>query len=226
MIAIPLAGESSRFFNNGYKDFKFFLPLNKLTVIENIISWIPKNEQILFIVLEKHNIKDRLINLFLNSTKKIHVVSIKTSSGQLDSVEKGVRKALKKSYISLDDSLIVFNGDTIRKKIFRFNDYGDWWLETFVGEGTHWSFADKLGVVSKITEKIRISNNCSNGLYSLSIVKVFLNLISDYQVKNDEKYVAPFLNYVLSKGYTVRAFNIKKELLDFCGTPKGLLIYL
>lgn len=215
MVVIPLAGNASRFFDAGYTQFKFLLPLGDKTIIERIVSYIPEKTRILFILRRDHEILPVVKELFANRIN-IECVEVEKTRGQLETVMSG----LSKVKIDNTEQIIVYNGDTIRKLSFDFDERSDIWLEVFHGEGTHWSFVDKLGDVNRITEKNRISTLCSNGLYSLGPWAVLSEYYSQYRPDGDiELYIAPFMNFLISQKIKVKAYLCEEADLIFAGTP-------
>lgn len=215
MVVIPLAGNSSRFFNAGYDQYKFLLPLGDKTILEHIVSYVPDHIKVAFILRKDHKILDELKSLFCGRANT-EFVEINKTKGQLDTVIKGLLSLRVKE----SDQIIVYNGDTIRKINFDFRNRGKVWLEVFEGEGDHWSFVDRIGEVGRITEKQRISNYCSNGLYSLGTWQSLKKYVRDYAPNDDmELFIAPFMNYLLTQGVLVRSYQCEKEELIFAGTP-------
>ena len=215
MVVIPLAGNASRFFDAGYKEFKFLLPLGDMSIIERIVSYIPDQTKVLFILRKEHNTLIALRDLFAHRINT-EFVEIDCTGGQLETVFLGVSKL----NIQSSEQIVVYNGDTIRKLRFDFNERSEYWLEVFHGKGTHWSFVDRLGDVNKITEKQRISSLCSNGLYSLGSWGVLKKYFNQYNPDDDmELYIAPFMNYLIGKGISVKSYLCKKDDLIFAGTP-------
>jgi len=215
MVVIPLAGNASRFFDAGYEQFKFLLPLGDKTIIEHIVSYIPEQTKVILILKKDHNILEEVQSLFVGRLNT-ECVEINNTKGQLDTVIEG----LSRLEIKENDQIIVYNGDTIRKKSFNFKGLPEVWLEVFEGDGDHWSFVDSIGEVGRITEKRRISNYCSNGLYSLGSWQSLKKFISAYMPSDDmELFVAPFMNYLLTQGVSIRSYQCNKEDLIFAGTP-------
>ncbi|EJS83205.1 hypothetical protein [Pasteurella multocida] len=104
----------------------------------------------------------------------------------------------------------------------------DGYLEVFKGDGNHWSFAlaensESLKVI-RTTEKERISDLCSDGLYYFKQKSVFQQLFLDAKanqrtVKN-EYYIAPLYNNLIAMQGVVYYDLIDKEQILFCGTPE------
>jgi len=220
MLIITLAGSSNRFFTAGYKIVKYKLPFKNSTVIENILSFVPQNIKLLIILNKKFNDLDFLHNILISSNfKSFKIVEINDTAGQLETVFNGLIEA--KNFVDNSDSVTIFNGDTIRKIHNWENFDGEGSIETFINEGDHWSFVDKIGKVNIVTEKVRISSYCSTGLYYFKDVNMILDNYVNYQkiVKEGELYVAPFYNYLISQNKQIFSFLADKNNFVFCGTP-------
>lgn len=221
MIVLTLAGLSTRFFSKGYSKVKFLLPWGKVTLIQEIISYIPRAEKFLIILNKNHDIKMD-ISIILNSLgfKDFFICEIENSQGQMDSLFNGL--SIAKEFFSLNEALTVFNGDTIRKSNNWSNFKGDIFIETFKAEGSHWSFVNKLGYIDKIEEKNRISDFCSNGLYYFKkaeyVLNYFENFKNSFAYKN-EMYVSFFINYLLN--FNLKAYSelIDSDKIILCGKP-------
>ena len=220
MIALTLAGNSSRFFEKGYKITKYKLPIGKKTIVESILEFLPKESKILLIINRKFNDLVFFENLCLNmGFKDFKVIELDDTRGQLDTLAKGLNKA--QGFYKLNEPLVVYNGDTIRKNLNWKEFPGHGYIEVFISDGDHWSFVDKLGRVSIVTEKKRISTYCSSGLYYFISVEILINNIESYiETMKDEIYIAPFYNYLISKGLVIRSGLVSKRKFIFCGTPK------
>lgn len=228
MIIIPMAGKSSRFFNAGYDIPKFMLPLNKSNVFREAVKSFKKYfEDELFLFITKNDfgvedfVKKECISL---GVKKFKIVVLtEDTRGQADTVKIG----LDKSSINNKDHMYVFNIDSIRvnfKKpdpVFLNNTSG--YLEVFEDEGEHWSFIEPLenNYVKRTTEKIKISNLCSNGLYYFSSVDLFNELFTEFEKINDYKelFIAPMYNILISKGHEVKYKLLAENQTLFSGTP-------
>ncbi len=221
MIVICLAGESSRFFNEGYEIVKYKLPIGKYnSVIEGILDFIPRSEKILVILNNKYSDKYFISSLlqFMNFTS-FEIVEINSTKGQIESVYNGLSAA--SSFINYSDVLTIYNGDTIRKINNWSHFEGDGCLEVFKSSGNHWSFVDKLGAVSLVKEKERISNLCSSGLYYFSSVKLFIDFYNEYiNFEDGELFVAPMYNLLIKNNFDVKSVISSKSKFIFCGTPK------
>jgi dTDP-glucose pyrophosphorylase len=219
MILITLAGASSRFFNAGYEVVKYKLPLNRKTIIECILEFIPREEKLLLILNKKFHdlcfMEEMLSSMKFNNSM---VVEIDNTRGQFETVILGLNQSL--SFWNEFDYLTIYNGDTVRK-INNWNFYDcDGFIEVFESDGTHWSFVDQLGQVNKVVEKNRISSLCSSGLYFFKHIKYLFDSKEEYySLNSNELFVAPFYNLLIKKGLNIQSGIVESENFLFCGTP-------
>ena len=142
---------------------------------------------------------------------------------------------IKKQFNSVDaigDGLFVFNIDTIHKD-FTIDDqlvHSDGYLEVFCGEGDHWSFIEggEEQRVLRTTEKVRVSDFCSNGLYYFKQIDNFFDAYNEMIESNEltagEFYIAPMYNYLIQKGKSIKYKVIDTKSLISCGTPSEYLL--
>lgn len=226
MIVIPMLGKSSRFFSVGYTRPKYQLPLSDGTVFSSSVKSFEKyfdSEPFLFLVRQDYQarsfvaaeairlgIKDYRIVEFAHETR-----------GQADSVALGIS--------DYHDSvpILIFNIDTIRHN-FIYPDaknMGDGFLEVFKGNGDGWSFVQPGAGTNVLmtTEKERISDLCSNGLYYFARIadfrEAFNHCISTGQHVLGELYVAPLYNYLIKQGRDIHFQLVDSSLVDHCGIP-------
>lgn len=215
MIILTLAGLSSRFFDSGYKEVKYKLPLNGKTVIENILDYIEESEKIIIVLNKKYKHKEYFENLLYRRFGKYRIVEIVDSRGQLETVYKALLET--RDFWNKSDRLIVFNGDTVRKLNYQYSEYNGA-IECFIKDGDHWSFVDRVGFVSKVTEKQRISKYCSTGFYEFESPFLIIDNFANY-VTQGELYVAPFYNHLISQGMKIVSFLSNEKDFIMCGTP-------
>lgn len=226
MIVIPMAGQSSRFTKAGFTQPKHQLPLWGETVFFHCIQSFAKFFETIpfvFIFREEHGnarfIETELHKLGLHQYFLCPLAE--PTQGQAETVFLGTRQ------LSDDTPLTIFNIDTIRPGF----DYPDWanhcdaYLEVFRGEGAHWSFvaAGPDLSVQRTTEKERISDLCSNGLYHFrrksDFEASFLASRATGQRHHQEFYIAPLFNHLIQSGKTVRYQEVSMSQNIFCGTP-------
>jgi hypothetical protein len=215
MIIFTLAGESSRFFKEGYNIVKYKLEFNGKSIIENILDYVDLNEKIIIVCNKKFNDKLFFETILRKKFKFFKIIEVNKTEGQLDTVYQGLLKT--KGFWNNNDRLIVFNGDTIRKLQYNYSNF-DGSIECFIQEGNHWSFVDELGFVSNICEKKRISKYCSTGFYEFRNVELLMKYYDDYKIEG-EKYIAPFYNLLIKNGFIIQSFLSQNENFILCGTP-------
>lgn len=229
-----MAGLSSRFFKAGYDVPKYQLGMAGKTVFSRSLeSFKAYFETDLFVIIlrdvydTKAFVEREMQNLGVKNYK-ICVLEGETE-GQAETVYLGIKD------IADDEELYIFNIDTFRHN-FEKPDFAkdcDGYLEVFKGEGDHWSFVgiDENDKVVRTTEKERISDLCSDGLYYFNQAGVFKTLFertkSEKLYVKGELYIAPMYNLMLEQGADIRYDLIELSDIDFCGTPdeyKNLLV--
>ncbi|WP_110687769.1 glycosyltransferase family 2 protein [Salinicola aestuarinus] len=227
MIVIPMVGASSRFFKAGYDKPKYQLPLWGETVFYWVMRSFSRyfNQQpFLFILRDDYQAREfvQAEASRLGISDFSIVVLEAMTQGQADTVAQGLRE------VADEEPITIFNIDTLRYE-FDLPDFvkdSDGYLEVFHGEGDHWSFVrpgDDFTVL-QTTEKDRISDLCSNGLYHFASKKLFLSAFEN-AIDNDIKskgefYVAPLYNFLVQDGKDIRYLEVSLLNIDFCGTPE------
>ncbi|WP_241303202.1 glycosyltransferase family 2 protein [Burkholderia stabilis] len=226
MIVIPMVGLSSRFFKAGFTKPKFQLDLAGESVFARAVRSFDhyfKTDRFLFITrqdydtpafvereLARLNVEDYTIKTLHHDTR-----------GQAETVSLGLDDTPD------DEPLYIFNIDTFRYRYRKpeFVSDCDGYLEVFEGSGDHWSFvAPGPGHRAiRTTEKERISNLCSDGLYYFKRRSDFESALeharkTDSTVKG-EYYIAPLYNYLIDDGAIIKYDLIDMADIDFCGTP-------
>ena len=138
-------------------------------------------------------------------------------------------------YWNLENALLIYNIETyVESGEMNSNELkGDGFIPCFQAGGEHWSFVrlDERGKVAEIREKKRISNYCTLGAYYFKSCRLYKDLYEEYysqqqELINNEKYVAPLYNYLLSKGGEIYISDIDPEKVHVLGTPEELQAFL
>lgn len=237
MIVFPMSGLSSRFSKAGYLHNKYKLDLYGNSVFHHIVSQFKSSDiKDRFVFIHNGNDFDENFivqtckNIGLNTDEYFIVKLTGETRGQAETVFKGINTLEVKG----SEQLIIYNIDSIRvdfnlpKEIDFLNVDG--YLEVFKGEGTHWSFAlpedeslnEPFRKVTRVEEKNRISDYCSNGLYyfkSLDIFKeIYYKEVENFN-ENSELFVAPLYNTLIKDNKSVYMREIAMSDTIFCGTP-------
>lgn len=227
MIVIPMLGRSSRFFTAGYKVPKYQLPLKGETVFaKSVRSFENYFQKMPFLFLVRSDFD--AIGFVSSEARKLGLKDYRIiefnieTHGQAETVELGIR-----DYAD-DVPLLIFNIDTIRHDFLMPDliNTGDGFLEVFEAAGDGWSFVEpgEGNKVMRTTEKLRISNLCSNGLYYFSKIGLYRNAyqesLSSGVTVNGEIYIAPLYNYLIKQGYDIRLNFVESEKMNHCGIPE------
>ena len=226
MIVIPMVGKSSRFFDAGYTRPKYELVVWGYSVFHHAVNSFCQyfeRDSFLFIIRNDYGAKDFVQHeLELLGLKRFYIKVLDDDTrGQADTVFQGIQDVDK------NEPLYIFNIDTFRPGFIKpaISEKCDGYLEVFEGEGNHWSFveAGQDGQVIRTTEKQRISNLCSDGLYFFG-KKSYFEEAYKYAVLHEktdrgEFYVAPLYNILIKQGLDIRFVKIDRSELVFCGTP-------
>lgn len=226
MIIITMAGLSSRFLKKGYKLPKYALHLWGRTMFDWAVSSFDQlfqSEKFLF-VIRPDNFAEKFVK---DSASRLGIKDYEVFKLQRDT-----RGQAETAYISLqsyieDFPVTIFNIDTIRYNYQKpeFLPECDGYLEVFRGDGEHWSFVEPGPEKSVIrtTEKERISDLCSDGLYyfssQLQFRSIFEKAIAANEQVKGEFYIAPLYNRLIDMGGVVKYDVIGPAQIDFCGTP-------
>ena len=224
-----MAGKSSRFFEAGYTLPKYMLPLNGKTVFAETISSFKeyfRSDFFLFITRSDFGVQDFVKKECLAlGIQNFELVSLdEDTRGQADTVKIG----LNKFNSNLNEEIYIFNIDSIRvdftkpTNTFLHNCAG--YLEVFKHSGKHWSFIEALpnNYVKRTTEKIRISELCSNGLYYFSSINIFNQAFTEFEKINNYKelFIAPIYNILIKNNLDVRYILLEQDKTLFSGTPE------
>ncbi|EDO6740988.1 capsular biosynthesis protein [Campylobacter coli] len=230
-IIFPMAGLSSRFAKVGYNLPKYMLKLQNKSVFYNAVLGFKKyfdNCSFLFIYRDIKNTKEFIENECqkLGINTKICIELQNETLGQAHTVMLGLEKA----NIQDVEEILIFNIDTFRFNFvlpdFLKNNEIDGYLEVFEADGEQWSFVlpGENNRVLKTTEKDRISNLCSSGLYyfkkSKDFKEVFCHIKNNNLLVKNEFYIAPMYNYLIDQKKDIRYCKINAKDIIFCGTPK------
>ncbi len=227
-----MLGLGSRFIKEGIKTPKYLLNLAEEKVLYYVLYGFRNLNKSRFIFLirkdhDPYNTRyeiDRICNYL--DIDDFNIIKVeKSTKGQADSVK------LALPYCLINKSLLIFNIDTIHLGLNPdFNFKADGMLETFFADGNHWSFAKvcKSNLVEMVTEKNRISNNCSNGLYFFRNIndfqKSYLDLYENKNSKNivklQENYIAPMYNMMIKNGMKILNRNVHSDLILTSGIPE------
>jgi dTDP-glucose pyrophosphorylase len=221
-----MAGRGTRFSNVGYSTPKPLIEVNGRPMIYHAFQSV-KNLQfsrIVFITLREHQER-----YDVESILKQHVVD-QFDLIQLDEVTEGQLCTVltaKEFFVENESLLIAASDSYVENNISEQiqNPALDGVISVINLPGDQWSFAktDENGKVIEVTEKIRISDHASTGLYYFKDASLFCKE-AEVIIKNQEKtkgefYIMPLYNKLIAKGYNI---GISEALAMWdMGTPEA-----
>lgn len=226
MIIIPMAGLSSRFFKAGFNKPKYQLEVGGVTVFSRAVKSFENyfnTEKFVFVVRDVFGTN----NFVRAELQALGVVDFELVC--LPHETRGQAETVYLASKSQEDSpLTIFNIDTFRYDYSHpeFLSRCDGYLEVFSAPGEQWSFVDPIDDenVGRTTEKQRISDLCSNGLYYFSSSKRFESLFEaaerEGRTVRGEYYIAPLYNDLIADGGIVKYRLVGISQMGFCGTPE------
>lgn len=232
MFIIPMAGLSSRFFTAGFTvpKYQIILP-NQMTMFEwsvNSFKNYFKTDLFVFIVRNVYDTShfvDQMCHKLGILNFRIVVLQEETK-GQAETVYLGI-KTFDDLLLLSQESIYIFNIDSYRHNFIKpaCSITCDGYLEVFKGEGEHWSFiqVNEQNKVIRTTEKDRISDLCSDGLYFFKSIETYIKVV-EHGLKNNmlyknELYIAPLYNILIEQGLNICYELVEMEDIEFCGTP-------
>lgn len=135
------------------------------------------------------------------------------------------------NYLDPTDSVCIYNIDTyVEPNQILMDDIDSQvsgFIPSFIAEGNRWSFiSTKDNKITKLTEKIRISDKATIGFYYFKSWKNFKHFYFKYKdvviSLYKETYVAPFYNYMISEEQVVSYKIIPATKIHVLGTPEDL----
>lgn len=238
-ILIPMAGLSSRFTKAGYTLPKYMLYAKDKSLFALAVSSFSRyfdSCRFVFVARDVWSTGDFVREeCMLLGIKDFSIVILQEpTSGQAETVLKGIEGA----NISDDESILIFNIDTIRPNyvIPEIAESCDGYLDCFVGSGANWSYAKTEdgtpdSKVVMTAEKKEISNFCSTGMYFFRRSRDFIKAYSEYNGSSSdaamkERYVAPLYNNLIQEGKEIRVDIVERRNVVFCGVPQEYEDYL
>jgi len=216
-IVIPMAGRGSRFANAGYSEPKPLIPVCGKPMIQLVVENLTPvcEHRFIFLVLREHIQQYSLDVLLRDISPNCEIIIV-------DGVTEGAACTvlLARKYINNDSPLMIANCDQwIDANI---NDYLqsmdqrnlDGLIMTMKANDPKWSFVsiNQYNYVDRVVEKKVISNEATVGIYNFSHGAGFVTaadqMINNNERVNNEFYVAPTYNTLISQGEKIGIYNI------------------
>jgi len=226
---MPMAGEGSRFREQGYTDPKPLIDVQGKPMFVRTIESIGLDfDEYIFIVRREHNLRDSVLAHYPNA----HIV-------ELDALTEGAACSVAAAdpYMDDDDSVCVCNCDqffewnSLEFEQHRKND-GVILLFQDTERDPKWSFAAYEPTserIFKVAEKDPISEYATAGLYYWRNWGVYMQSLNMMMAADDrtngEFYLCPAYNHTLRLPDTVIT-GIMIDEMHGVGTPEDLQLWL
>lgn len=236
-IVITMAGRGSRFYEAGYKVPKYEIMAHGRSLFSwsmlSLKNFIDDSAKVIFVTLKENKsapyIRAQCEQLGI---KNIEIVEIdQITDGQATSAY------VSRNSWALDAPLLIYNIDTyvdpnsLQPKDIRKS--ADGWIPCFQVLGEHWSFVklDSNGWASDITEKKRISNFASIGLYWFANASEYVQAYDKFfadslNLVKGERYVAPLYRQLVKSGKKICISDLPVGNVHVLGTPNELNLFL
>lgn len=227
-IVVPMAGEGSRFKNDGWCVPKPFIEIDGKPMYATVLHNLGLQSKTILLTRTWDHIRvNSIINKHTPTAKVVNVE--KLTDGAASTV------LLAKPLFNKRDSILVVNSDNIVKfdfvdmiQVCRSKDAAGA-IVTFLDNDPKWSFAkiNADGYVLEVAEKNQISNIATAGVYFWKYACDFVTdaesmIAKDIRV-NNEFYLCPVYNQTISAGKRIITVQAKK--FHSLGTPEDLANY-
>lgn len=227
-----MAGEGSRFASQGYTTPKPLIDISGKPMIQRVVENLDFDAEYIFLVRKEHIEKYDLVTTLAkitNNRYKIVPVDCLTDGAASTTL-------LAKHLINTPEEILIANADQImeyeRENFIRLKSLTDVdsIVFTFNDVNPKWSFVktDTSGYVSEVAEKNPISDIATCGVYwyrrGHEYVESAEQMIQKNIRVNNEFYIAPVFNELISSGKTLIPFYVHR--MYGVGTPEDLEKYL
>jgi NDP-sugar pyrophosphorylase family protein len=225
-VVIPMAGTGERFRAAGYECEKGEIELLGRSLMEWALVSLRSFSGNDFVFVVRRGSYDPLwiheaaeaAGLF---EKRVRLIELdQPTRGQAETVLAAA------AAIDPDEAIVVYNIDThirpaaLSPRLIR----GVGWIPVFRAPGDRWSFvqAEPDGRVTRVTEKERISELCSIGLYYFDSFRRYRSLVESRVEDGREWYIAPLYQSLIDAGLPVYMHEVDAADVFVLGTPEDL----
>ncbi len=231
-VVIPMAGNGSRFAQEGYLLPKPLIDVQGVPMIQRVVENLNIDGQYIFIVRQDHLDKYDLRTLLDRIAPGCIIVPT-------DGITEGATCSvlLAASHIDTDTNLLIANSDQFLEwdsSAFLYESMNvDGCISTFEQTDPNdkkWSYAslNTTGFVDRVAEKEVISTHANTGIYFWSkgsdFVRYARQMIDKNIRTNGEFYIAPVYNEAIIDNKKIKIQNCKK--MWGLGVPADLLKFL
>ena len=195
-----MAGLYSRFRAEGYTTPKYLLEWENATILDSILEQLNPSSfsrQVWFLA----NRRDIAFKKDLEDVVRAHGISpdnisfIADTKGQAETARLAIETFLFEKdrdcpvvFHNIDTILKGRDGEIIKNSLIHYDGY----IDIFDADSPAFSYVDidKEGRVSRIAEKIVISNHATTGLYGFKSANIFLDNYNKTEFSSKERYIS------------------------------------
>lgn len=232
-VLVPMAGEGSRFREQGYTFPKPLIEVHGKPMIQVVVENLNIKARFIFVVQQSHYEKYNLQFVLPLIAPGCEIIQIKD-------VTEGAActTLLAKELINTGDALLIANSDQFihwnsNETMYAVsNDNSDGCIITFPSTHPKWSYAKigEDGYVCEVAEKKPISSHATVGIYywkkGSDYVRYAEQMIAADIRVNGEFYVCPVYNQAIAAGRKIRIKEIDENSMWGIGTPEDLHYFL
>lgn len=236
-LVLPAAGLGSRFRDVGETRPKPLIPVFDLPMIMWVLMNFPlaTNDKVWVISQRKDGIPEAIRPFITKLPFEVDFLEIEgLTEGPASTVDL-VLKSLpdNEALIVANTDQYVFSNLTPFVELVRSNSC-DGQILTMNASSNAWSYVgrDSNGKISEVIEKVEISNEATVGVYGWSKAslakKAFVDTFDRNIRTNNEFYVAPTYNFLISEGFRVETFLVGNHgaAVHGLGIPSDLASFL
>jgi dTDP-glucose pyrophosphorylase len=237
-IVVLMAGRGSRVNAIGNGLPKPLIPIHDVSLAKIVTKNLsPKKfkAKFFYVCLEEH------FNQF-SLDQALGQLGVDCSLVPLSKITSGAAESALKAipFLDMNKPLIVANSDQLFLKSideyleFSFLDQSDASIMSMSASGNKWSYIrlNENGDVAEVREKVQISDIATVGIYFFKKCQYFKDAVDsmiDKEIRtNNEFYLAPCYNELISAGKTVTHFNVGTygESVFGLGTDEDVKLFL
>jgi UDP-N-acetylglucosamine diphosphorylase / glucose-1-phosphate thymidylyltransferase / UDP-N-acetylgalactosamine diphosphorylase / glucosamine-1-phosphate N-acetyltransferase / galactosamine-1-phosphate N-acetyltransferase len=236
-LVIPLAGEGSRFKNNGWNIPKPFIPIQGKTMINRVLESFDQAIQHKFIDRIVLIVRSPMLHEFSCELREISEKYATTEVGFIEAkaLTQGAACSVLLTREKLQgESLLIADCDTSYEQnaIYRMcqrisTEKPNIAVSCFTSDSDRFSYIDNTTFPPTVAEKRVISHNALSGLYYFSSADDFFSETIKAMIYNDrdkgEFYISKILgNLANDKKQGVMLIHFDKDEIHCYGTPEQL----
>jgi len=238
---IPLAGEGSRYKNQGFKIPKPLIEINGIPMIVRAANALPKADLYIFICRKSHLEESNLKSVLHNNFQNLKIIEI-------DYLTEGQAITCQLAEQFIPENAILNVGACDNDMIYNLADYNNIFLNNLEIDATIWTFTNNptVEINPKMYGWVKVENSIAKGVsckspisetpindqaivgaFSFKNAKIFFDSIrlmikDNIRIKN-EFYVDVALDVAIKNGVKVNTLQIDNYVC--WGTPQDYRIF-